>query len=162
VVTVRRDSDGERQPELVLIPQPPELADYMGELAERLDSLSGWAHKGADNALTVYNDDGRKAALDLRTVGMEPESATKIDHVVARTLQVWEANRDNEYETSFNSGVIAERRGALQIIFCDLGTPSKDTGPDGKPVWTAYRQIKDQLVAGGIQAGQVKFIHDFP
>ena len=51
------------------------------------------------------------------------ESATKIDHVVAKTLQVWEANRDNEYETSFNSGVVAERRGALQIIFCDLGPP---------------------------------------
>jgi len=50
---VRRDADGERQPELVLIEQPPELAEYMGELAERLDSLSGWAHKGADNRLTV-------------------------------------------------------------------------------------------------------------
>ena len=50
----------------------------------------------------------------------------------------------------------------MQIIFCDLGTPSNDTGPDGQPVWTAYRQVKDQLVAGGIQAGQVKFIHDFP
>jgi hypothetical protein len=30
-----------------------------------------------------------------------------------------------------------------------------------RPVWTAYQQIKDQLVGGGIQAGQVKFIDDF-
>ncbi len=55
--------------------QPPELDEYGGELAERLDWLSGWARKGAGNALTVYND-GRKAALDLRMVGIEPESAT--------------------------------------------------------------------------------------
>jgi N12 class adenine-specific DNA methylase len=59
----------------VLIVQPPELDEYGGELAERLDWLSGWARKGAGNALTVYND-GRKAALDLRMVGIEPESAT--------------------------------------------------------------------------------------
>ncbi|MDJ0358327.1 helicase [Paenarthrobacter sp. PH39-S1] len=141
---VKRSSDGERQPELVLIPQPPELAEYMDELAHRLDNLSGWAQKGQDNALTVYND-GRKAALDLRMVNIEPQSATKIDHVVANTLKVWEANRDNQYETAFNSGDISEQRGALQLIFCDMSTPSKDKDPDGQPVWTAYQQIKDQL-----------------
>lgn len=155
----QRAGDGERQPEVVLLPQPPELADYMEGLADRLDSLSGWAEKGADNALNVYND-GRKAALDLRMVGIEPESETKIDQVVANTLKVWEANRDNEYETSFRSGVMSGKRGALQIIFCDLSTPSKATGPDGKPVWNAYQQMKDQLVAGGIQADQIRFVQD--
>lgn len=156
-----RPGDGERQPELVLIPQPPELAEYMKGLADRLDSLSGWAEKGADNALNVYND-GRKAALDLRMVGIEPESGTKLDQVVAKTLKVWEENRDNEYETSFRSGVASKNRGALQIIFCDLSTPSKNTGADGKPVWTAYQQIKNQLVAGGIQVDQIRFIQDAP
>jgi N12 class adenine-specific DNA methylase len=157
----RRPGDGERQPELVLIAQPPELADYMKGLADRLDSLSGWAEKGADNALNVYND-GRKAALDLRMVGIEPESGTKIDQVVAKTLKVWEENRENEYETSFRSGTVSAQKGALQIIFCDLGTPSKNTGADGKPAWSAYQQIKDQLVAGGIQAEQIRFIQDSP
>ena len=157
----RRPGDGERQPELVLIPQPPELAEYMKGLADRLDSLSGWAEKGADNALNVYND-GRKAALDLRMVGIEPESGTKLDQVVSKTLKVWEENRDNEYETSFRSGVMSGNRGALQIIFCDLSTPSKNTGADGKPVWTAYQQIKNQLVVGGIQAEQIRFIQDAP
>ncbi|WP_104111866.1 helicase-related protein [Arthrobacter sp. N199823] len=158
---VKRAKDGERQPDLVLIPQPPELAEYMEVLGRRLDNLKGWAQKGEDNALSVYGD-GRKAALDLRMVGIEPQSETKIDRVVANTLKVWEENRDNQYETEFDSGVISEQRGALQIIFSDMSTPSKDKGPDGKPVWTAYQQIKDQLVAGGIQADQVKFIHDFP
>ncbi|MFK4298577.1 N12 class adenine-specific DNA methylase [Arthrobacter sp. GAS37] len=154
-------ADGERQPELVLVPQPPELAQYMKGLADRLDSLSGWAQKGADNALNVYND-GRKAALDLRLVGIEQESSTKIDHVVAKTLQVWEANRDNQYETVFESGEISTKRGALQIIFSDMSTPTKATGPDGNPVWTAYQQIKDQLVAGGMQPEQIRFIQDAP
>ncbi|UYY83667.1 DEAD/DEAH box helicase family protein (plasmid) [Arthrobacter sp. YA7-1] len=157
----RRPEDGERQPELVLIAQPPELAEYMKGLADRLDSLSGWAEKGADNALSVYND-GRKAALDLRMVGIEPESGTKLDAVVAKTLAVWEENRENEYDTGFRSGIPSANKGALQIIFCDLSTPSKNTGPDGKPVWTAYQQLKDQLVAGGIQAEQIRFIQDSP
>ena len=43
-----------------------------------------------------------------------------------------------------------------------MSTPSKDTGPDGKPVWTVYGQLRDQLVAGGIQAGQIRFIQDAP
>ncbi|WP_432246275.1 helicase (plasmid) [Arthrobacter sp. G.S.26] len=158
---VRRPGDGERQPELVLIPQPPELADYMKGLADRLDSLSGWAEKGADNALNVYND-GRKAALDLRMVGIEPDSGTKIDHVVANTLKVWEQNRNNEYTIDFDSDVTSGTRGSLQIIFCDLGTPSKKAGDDGKPVWTVYQQLKDQLVAGGIQPEQIRFVQDAP
>jgi hypothetical protein len=78
------------------------------------------------------------------------------------TLKVWEENRENEYETSFRSGTISAQKGALQIIFCDLGTPSKNTGADGRPAWTAYQQIKDQLVAGGIQAEQIRFIQDSP
>lgn len=158
---VKRASDGERQPELVLIPQPPELAEYMEGLAERLDNLKGWAEKGADNALSVYND-GRKAALDLRLVGIEPESGTKIDRVVANTLKVWEANRDNQYETAFESGTLSSQRGALQLIFCDMSTPKKEKDAEGKPAWNAYQQIKDQLVTGGIQPEQVKFIHDYP
>jgi hypothetical protein len=52
--------------------------------------------------------------------------------------------------------------GALQPIFCDLSTPSNNTGSGGKPVWTAYQQIKDQLVAGGIPAEQIRFIPDSP
>ncbi|MFK4637136.1 helicase [Paenarthrobacter histidinolovorans] len=156
-----RRADGERQPEMVLLAQPPELGQYMKGLADRLDSLSGWAQKGADNALNVYND-GRKAALDLRMVGIEPLTETKIDQVVANTLKVWEANRDNQYETSFESGELSSKRGALQIIFCDQGTPSKATGPDGKPVWTPYQQLKDQLVAGGIHPDQIRFIQDAP
>lgn len=158
---VQRPGDGERRPELVLIPQAAELADYMETLADRLDSLSGWAQKGADNALTVYND-GRKAALDLRLVGITPTSATKIDYVVAKTLDVWKANRENRYETEFESGEFSDKLGALQIIFCDMSTPSKDKGLDGQPVWTAYQQIKDQLVAGGIPSEEVQFVHDYP
>lgn len=156
-----RESDGARQPELVLLPRPAELGEYMEALGERLDSLSGWSQKGADNALTIYGD-GRKAALDLRMVGIEPSSTTKLDLVTDKILKVWESNRENQYTINDKSEVISERRGALQLVFCDEGTPSDKKGPDGKPVWTAYKQIKDQLVAGGIQPEQVQFVHDYP
>ncbi|MDO5752462.1 helicase-related protein [Arthrobacter sp.] len=156
-----REGDGARQPELVLLPRPAELGKYMEVLGERLDSLSGWSQKGEDNALTIYGD-GRKAALDMRMVGIEPTSTTKLDLVTDKILKVWEANRENQYTINDKSEVISERRGALQLVFCDEGTPSDKKGPDGKPVWTPYQQIKDQLVTGGIQPEQVQFVHDYP
>ncbi|WP_343320545.1 SNF2-related protein (plasmid) [Arthrobacter sp. TMP15] len=156
-----RESDGARQPELVLLPRPAELGQYMEALGKRLDSLSGWSQKGEDNALSIYGD-GRKAALDMRMVGIEPTSTTKLDLVTDKILKVWEANRENQYETKFESEVTSERRGALQLVFCDEGTPSDKKDPDGRPVWTPYQQIKNQLIAGGIQPEQVQFVHDFP
>lgn len=156
-----RESDEARQPEVVLLPRPAELGEYMEALGQRLDNLSGWSQKGADNALTIYGD-GRKAALDMRMVGIEPTSTTKLDLVTDKILKVWEANRENQYTINDKSDVISERRGALQLVFCDEGTPSDKKGPDGKPVWTAYQQIKGQLIAGGIQPEQVQFVHDYP
>lgn len=148
-----RTSDGERQPELVLVPQPRELAAYMKELAHRLDTISPRAQKGADNVLTVYND-GRKAALDVRMVGIEPTSETKLDYVARNTLRVWEENKDNTYDTTIGSGIPSLKAGALQLIFCDLSTPTGDGS------WNAYDEMKELLVAGGMPAESIRYIHE--
>src|SRR5699024_10046450 len=44
----------------------------------------------------------------------------------------------------------------LQIVFCDRSVPKKDGS------WSIYAGIKEELVAGGMPAEQIAFIHDFP
>ena len=43
--------------------------------------------------------------------------------------------------------------GALQIVFCDLGTPNEDR-------WNAYHELRTLLAAQGVPERQVRFIHD--
>jgi hypothetical protein len=47
---------------------------------------------------------------------------------------------------------MGERLGALQLVFCDLGTPRKE--------WNPYDELRAQLVERGMPATSVRFIHD--
>ena len=47
--------------------------------------------------------------------------------------------------------------GAGQMIFSDLGTISVEASRG----FSAYRWIRDQLVARGVPAGQIAFMQDF-
>src|SRR6185437_1357250 len=42
--------------------------------------------------------------------------------------------------------------GALQLVFCDLGTPG--------PGWNVYEDLRQQLVARGLPRESVRFIHE--
>lgn len=44
--------------------------------------------------------------------------------------------------------------GALQLVFCDLGTPQNDDR------WTVYDQLRVELVARGLPAEAIVFMHD--
>ncbi len=45
--------------------------------------------------------------------------------------------------------------GALQIVFCDRGTPKKN-----QPGFTVYDAIRDELVERGMDPARIRFIHD--
>lgn len=146
------NSAGDRRPEMVVIPRTDTHAKYMEHLEERLDKLSGRPEKGADNHLTVYND-GRKVALDPRLVGEEFSGDVKLNYVTRRIAQIWRENRDNEYLVPGTTD-LSENRGALQIVFCDLSTPSDEE-------WNAYDQMKSDLTARhGMNRNRIRFIHD--
>ncbi len=90
--------------------------------------------------------DGRAAALDLRLVNLPAEMAdmprdepAKIAAAAFEIHQRWMANRDRTYLDA--SGQPSPIKGALQLVFCDLGTP--------RPGWNAYRELRDQLAALG-------------
>ncbi len=162
---VERD-DGQRLPETVVVSPSSDLIELMGELAERTDAVRARAvDRTVDNMLKIGHE-GRSAALDLRLVGRRTDEPCKVDIIADTVHRLWTEHSDAVYLNA--DGQEDARRGAFQIVFCDLGTP----GPKGRPktvktdsdteieVWTFYHELRDQLVARGMPADLVRFIHE--
>src|SRR5262249_42903733 len=119
--------DGKRLPETVPVPASGEHLQLMAELADRGDDVRNRVvDRSVDNMLKIGND-GRYAALDLRLIGRHTDETTKVDMVADRVYQIWQEHRDDEFLDAY--GQPEPRRGALQIVFCDLGTPGPKGGP---------------------------------
>ena len=90
--------------------------------------------------LKVTND-GRKLALDQRMIDPmlldDPES--KVNACVDNVYRIWEEHADTK---------------ATQIVFCDLYTPKSDGSLN------VYDDIRNKLIACGIPADEIKFIHE--
>ena len=144
--------DGRRDPRLIVIPPSPELQDYLATISERVELISSRSVDASeDNMLTVCND-GRKAALDLRLIdeAYGDVDGSKINTAADELHRVWMQTRDNIYLD--DDGTPSATPGALQIVFCDLGTPSAR--------WNVYQELKEQLIARGMPRAQIKFVHD--
>ena len=87
--------------------------------------------------------DGRRAALDLRLVGLPQAVPGKVAAAADRIAAIWEAHRDDEYQAP--DGTSYPVRGSLQLVFCDLGTPG--------PGWNVYHELRDQLAAARAAPG---------
>jgi uncharacterized small protein (DUF1192 family) len=146
----QRPADGKRAPETV-ITQPSDIQlDIMTSLGERADAIRNReVLPEEDNMLKVCMD-GRKAALDLRLLGMLMADPGKIDTAAERITGLWLAHRDDTYPGP--DGRDSPIRGSLQLVFCDIGTPSDD--------WNVYDELRDQLVARGLPRESVRFVHD--
>ena len=147
-----RRSDGQHRPETVVIDPSPEAIDYVNSLADRAEEVrSGGVTATEDNMLKISTD-GRKAALDMRLVGGAAASTpTKLDVAADRIAAIWDEYRDRVYLNPATDQPSAPP-GALQIVFCDLGTPSER--------WNAYDELRDQLVRRGLPRAKVRFIHE--
>lgn len=150
-----RPSDGRRAPEMLIVPPTPEQEAYMEQLAARYENMT---FGGPDNALAITGD-GRKAAADMRLI--DPSYPDPFDAgyetKVTRTADVLaEVYRDTKDTTYLIPGTDDPHPtpGALQAVFCDLGTPKADDR------FTMYQAIKDACVERGIPAEKVRFIHD--
>ncbi|MFC4951080.1 hypothetical protein [Pseudonocardia sp. GCM10023141] len=143
--------DGQRTPETVVIPPSPELRELVVELGQRADRVRGSRPgKGADNMLKISSD-GRQAALDLRLVDESTDAITKLDVAADRIAAIWRRHRDDAFPD--RSGQPHARPGALQLVFCDLGTPKPED-------WNVYHELRDLLHLRGLPNGSVRFIHE--
>jgi N12 class adenine-specific DNA methylase len=146
--------DGQRLPETVLVPATDATRAYVADLGARAELVRSRAVDPTQDNMLKISTDGRKAALDMRLVdpdGASSPGPTKLDVVADRVAGIWSTHRDSEYLDPA-TGRPAAARGALQIVFCDLGTPS------GR--WNAYEELRDQLARRGVPREQVRFIHE--
>lgn len=144
--------DGQRAPRTILVPPSEALLDYIAQLGERSDQVSQGAVDPSEDNMLKISGDGRKAALSMRLVDPTSTEDGKITAAADELARVWADTRDNRYIDD-DTGEESPVRGALQIVFCDLGTPSRDR-------WNAYDALKDALIVRGMPPAGIRFIHD--
>lgn len=148
------NSDGRPAPELVVVAPTEAQATGMADLIQRGEDVrDGRVDPTEDNMLKITSN-GRALALDARLMdeaGPAEHERTKIDVVAEHVYRVWDENHDREYLDEW--GELSPNRGALQIVFSDLGTPA-----EGR--WDAYTELRSQLIARGVPASQVRFVHE--
>jgi N12 class adenine-specific DNA methylase len=157
-----------------VVAQPTEIQQGMvQELSERAAKVhAGIVDASVDNMLKITSD-GRKLGLDQRIINPDlPDDPTsKVNLCVDNIVKIWEDGQADKL---------------TQLVFCDLSTPKvksktaerggnktangaelhallsavdKDT-PAEKPEFTVYDDIRAKLIAHGIPAEQIAFIHD--
>ena len=155
--------------QVVQVDATPFQQELVQELADRADAINaGNVDPSIDNMLKITSD-GRKLGLDPRLIdpSFEDNPDTKLNRCVENVARI-------HAET-------AEDR-LTQIIFCDLGVPHKaqeaavegedaDDAKDKKSIaevesleeecdFCVYDDIRDKLIAKGITAEEIAYIHD--
>ncbi len=148
---------GRRQ--IVAAPPSEAFLGYQRHLAERIKAIenrSGKPKKGDDILLSVITD-GRHAAIDLRFVrsAADNEPDNKLNALIDNVHRIWEQTANNRYTRL--DGVPYALPGAAQMIFSDLGTLAAEETRG----FSAYRWIKDSLVACGVPSAQIAFMQDY-
>ena len=135
----RPEIDGGK-PHITAAPASPELKEYVSTLVDRAQKLKTMKiDPKVDNMLKITGD-GRKAALDMRLVDpfAEIHDDTKVKRAIDTIYRTWEYGRDKR---------------STQLVFCDLSTPNADR-------FNVYDEIRDKLIARGIPAKEIAYIHD--
>jgi N12 class adenine-specific DNA methylase len=140
-----RSEDGRRETANIVVLPSPELEEYVKALGRRADDVrTRLVQPDVDNMLKICGD-GRRAAIDLEMVGLPQTTPGKLAYVADEVAALYLLHRGDAYEGS-------PVRGSLQIVFCDMGTPS-----DGR--WNAYDTLLTELAARGVPQKTVRFIH---
>ena len=89
----------------------------------------------------------------MRLVGYtEDEPSNKLNALIANVHRIWVETADEKYRT--NDGRVMPVRGAAQMVFSDLGTPSVEETRG----FSAYRWIRERLIGLGVPASQIAFM----
>ena len=153
-----------------IVAQPTE---HQQEMVKALSERASEVHRGSvdpsvDNMLKITSD-GRKLGLDQRIVNqmLPDEPGTKVNQCVDNIMQIW---RDGKADK------------LTQLVFCDISTPQAKAPaskaaktldnpllhalegavplPEQEPTFTVYDDIRQKLIAQGMPADQIAFIHE--
>lgn len=140
---------GQRQ--VVALKPSIEVVDFIADLGYRAEHLDA-KNPRRDNILKIAND-GRNVSLDPRMAGLDAPEHTRAAAVADRIMDVRRRHADKIYIDPL-SGEPMAKPGCFQLAFCDRGTPKDGRG------FNMYQAIKDELVARGVPAGEVRFVHE--
>ena len=122
--------------------KPSEIqTEMVASLAKRAEKVRArLVEPNIDNMLKITND-GRKLALDQRMIDpMLPDDPdSKVNACVDNVYRIWEEHAATK---------------ATQLVFCDLSTPKNDG------TFNVYDDMREKLIARGIPAEQIRFIHE--
>ncbi|HEY1931454.1 MAG TPA: helicase-related protein [Acetobacteraceae bacterium] len=157
LLTLPRIRTGQRQ--LVTAEASSAFKDYQRHLAQRIEAIEsrkGKVQKGDDILLSVITD-GRHAAIDMRLVwhGSDDEPANKLNKLIDNVHRIWAETTAQSYLRP--DGTPYPIPGGGQMIFSDLGTINVEATRG----FSAYRWIRQQLIARGVPAGQIAFMQDY-
>ena len=153
-----------------IVAQPTE---HQQEMVKTLSERASLVHSGTvdpsqDNMLKITSD-GRKLGLDQRIVNqmLPDEPGTKVNQCADNIMQIWRNGKADKL---------------TQLVFCDISTPQAKAPaskaaktldnpllhalegsvplPEQEPVFTVYDDIRQKLIAQGMPADQIAFIHE--
>lgn len=113
----------------------------VASLAKRAEKVRArLVEPNIDNMLKITND-GRKLALDQRMIDpmLPDDEGSKVNACIDNVYRIWEDYTDTK---------------AAQLVFCDLSTPKNDG------TFNVYDDMREKLIARGIPAEQIRFIHE--
>ena len=157
------------------VAQPTEQQQALvQELSKRAAQVhSGSVDPAKDNMLKITSD-GRKLGLDQRIINpdLPDDPGSKVNLCVSNIKRIWEDGQADKL---------------TQLVFCDISTPKGRFAPekiaakapagnldsaelraleslvpesDAEPQFSVYEDIRSKLIAQGIPAEQIAFIHD--
>ena len=125
-----------------VVVQPSEIQKQMvASLSERAAAVhNGQVDPSQDNMLKITAD-GRKIGLDQRLINplLPDDPNSKLNACVGNVFRIWEKGK-------------AQR--LTQLLFCDMSTPK------GDGTFNVYEDVKAKLIAKGVPAEEIAFIHD--
>ncbi|MBO5754565.1 MAG: hypothetical protein J6R89_00760, partial [Clostridia bacterium] len=112
---------------------------YLRNISTRADDVKNRRVKRADDNMLKITTDGRKAALDLRLV----DDSTPF---------TYESKAAKCAENVCNIFRLTAQDKSAQLVFCDSSTP--------KAGFNMYDEMTRLLIAGGIPADAIAYVHD--
>jgi hypothetical protein len=125
-----------------VVVKPTELQKGMvRDLSERAKAVHDKKVDPTQDNMLKITTDGRKIGLDQRLINpmLPDDPSSKVNACMENIFNIWERTADKRL---------------TQAVFCDFSTPNAD----GR--FNVYDDIKDKLIARGVPADEIAFIHD--
>ena len=128
-------------PHNVVLKPSEQQKEMVAALSERAEKVRNkMVDSSVDNMLLITND-GRKLALDQRLMSpmLGDSETSKCKACADAVYDIWLKHADTQ---------------STQLVFCDLSTPHNDG------TFNVYDDVRDKLIAKGIPAEQIAYIHN--